>query len=257
MNKDSLPARTPWALRDMAGLLFPQRCPVCDRPLPFGPRCRAPLSLSPDPFFHAACFQKLAFLEEPLCFRCGCPLQQEEQEYCRACSRQIFSFEQNLPLLLYNDAARFSVAHFKYRGRQEFALPYARLWWSRRGEELRRLEPDVLIPVPIHRSRLRRRGYNQAALFAYELEKLSGIPCREDLLIRSKHTGAQKELGRRERLANMENAFRLQKRPEGIRCAVLVDDIFTTGSTLESCSRVLKEAGVERVYALTLCIAAT
>ena len=256
MNNEKEPARVPWALRDLAGLIFPQRCPVCDKPLPFGPRCKAPLGISPDPFFHAACYKKLSFTEDPYCLRCGRPLQSGEIEYCRRCQGKLSAFEQNLPLLLYNEAARFSVSHFKYHGRQEFALPYARLWMSRRGEELSAIKADVLIPVPIHRSRLRKRGYNQAALFAYELEKLSGILCREDILIRSKHTGAQKELGRKERLANMQNAFRLKNSPEGIRCAVLVDDIYTTGSTLESCSRVLKAAGVEKIYALTLCIAA-
>ncbi len=256
MNKRNKPARVPWALRDIAGLVFPQRCPVCDRPLPFGPRTTAPLSASgTDPFFHPDCFRKLSIAGERYCLRCGCPLQENETEYCRSCRTASFSFIRNLPLLLYNEAARASVAYFKYRGRQEYALPYARLWMGFRGEELTAVKPDVLIPVPIHRSRLRKRGYNQAALFAYELEKLSGIPCREDILIRSKHTGAQKELGRKERLANMENAFRLKNSPEGIHCAVLVDDIFTTGSTLESCSRVLKAAGVERIYTLTLCVA--
>lgn len=257
MNTNQKTARVPWALRDLAGLVFPERCPVCDKALPFAPRVRAPLSGSaPDPFFHRACFARLAFVSDPYCLRCGRPLQERETEFCRRCRERPSAFEQNLPLLLYNEAARFSVARFKYHGRQAFALPYARLWWARRGDELRALKADVLIPVPIHRSRLRKRGYNQAALFAYELEKLSGIPCREDILIRSKHTGAQKELGRQERLANMQNAFRLKGSTEGIRCAVLVDDIFTTGSTLESCSRVLMAAGVERICALTLCIAA-
>ena len=256
MNMPKKNPRISWSLRDLVGLVFPQRCPVCDKPLPFCPRTKAPLSAAgPDPFFHKDCFQRLAFTEDPYCLRCGAPLHSGETEYCSRCQRYIFSFTQNLPLLLYNEAARFSVAHFKYHGRQEFALPYARIWISRRGGELAAIRPDVLIPVPIHRSRLLKRGYNQAALFAYELEKFSGIPCREDILIRSKHTGAQKELGRKERLANMENAFRLKNRPEGIQCVVLVDDIFTTGSTLESCSRVLKSAGVKRIYALTLCIA--
>ena len=177
-------------------------------------------------------------------------------EYCPDCRKRQFRFERNLPLLAYNETARFSVTQFKYHGRQEYAKAYARLWMSRRGEELLSLKPDCLLPVPIHRSRLRRRGYNQAALFAYELEKLSGIPCRSDLIIRAKHTGAQKELGPLERLANMENAFRLLKKPEGIHCAVLVDDIYTTGSTAESCARLLSTAGIGRILVLTLCIAA-
>ena len=249
-------ARIPWAFRDLAGIFFPQRCPVCDKALPFGPRSKAPLGTQPDPFFHEACLSRLVFIQDPYCLRCGRPLSDEGAEYCPACRKRTWTFKQNLPLLLYNDAARFSISHFKYHGRQEFALPYARLFMERHGEELGALHAEALIPVPIHKSRLRKRGYNQAALLAYELEKLSGIPCREDILIRSKHTGAQKELNRKERLSNMQNAFRLKTKPEGIQTVILVDDIFTTGSTLESCSRVLKKAGIRQIYTITLSIAA-
>ena len=114
--------------------------------------------------------------------------------------------------------------------------------------------PQYLIPVPIHSSRLRKRGYNQASLFAYALEKISGVPCREDFIIRQKHTGAQKDLGPAERLLNMENAFRIKNLPKDTKRVMIVDDIYTTGSTLESISRLLSEAGVRDIYAATICV---
>ena len=87
-----------------------------------------------------------------------------------------------------------------------------------------------------------------------QLEKLTGIPCREDLVIRTKHTGAQKDLGPAERLRNMENAFRLTSPPAGITRALLIDDIYTTGSTLDTLSRLLSDAGIPEIYTATLCI---
>lgn len=225
MNQKS--PRLPWSFRDLGGLLFPQRCPVCDKALPFGPRHKAPLETAPDPFFHPACLQKLHRAEPP-------------------------APGEPLALLDYDETARFSIARFKYHGRQDFAAGYGRLWAKELGPTLLALKPEALIPVPIHRSRLVSRGYNQASLLAWELEKWLKIPCREDIIIRAKHTGAQKALGRRERLSNMENAFRPVKKAEGIHCALIVDDIYTTGSTAHSLERALKEAGVERVFVTTL-----
>lgn len=234
----------PWAFRDLAGILFPQRCPVCDEPLAFGPRYHAPLSLQADPFFHPPCLAKLKIIP-PSRSLAAAP---EPRNHA-------WSFEGVFPLLHYNEAARFSVARFKYHGRQDFAIAYGRLMARHLGDTLRALQADSLVPVPIHRSRLCSRGFNQAALLAWELERHLGIPCREDLVSRVKHTDAQKELGRRERLQNMQNAFRLKKLPRDIRRIIIVDDIFTTGSTVESLSQVLKEGGATHIFVTTLCLA--
>jgi len=242
MNKHPDP---PWALRDLAGILFPQRCPVCDEPLAFGPRYHAPLSAIPDPYFHPDCFKKLKIL--------ACAAKSPGS--ILSDSEHAWSFEKLLSLLHYNEAARFSVARFKYHGRQDFAIPYGRLMARYLGDAIRDLKGDALVPVPIHRSRLCSRGYNQAALLAWELERHLGIPCREDLVMRIKHTDAQKELGRRERLLNMKDAFRLRRMPRELERIIIVDDIFTTGSTAESLSRVLKEGGASHIFVVTLCLA--
>jgi len=250
-------SRPAYAPGDLAGLLFPQRCPLCDRVLPFDARLKAPLppAFGSDVWVHRACHDRLQWVREPSCLRCGRPLADTQAQYCEACEKRRFSFESNTALWLYRDAARDSVAFFKYHGRRQNAVYYARALCAAHGAYFKALNAQALVPVPIHPSRLIKRGYNQAALLAYQLEKLLGIPCREDLLIRSKHTSAQKALGRSQRQQNMENAFRPGKEPKGIHRVILVDDIFTTGSTLEACSQVLKEAGVAEVYSITLCIA--
>ena len=250
-------SRVRWRPGDWCSLLFPQRCPLCDGALPFAPRLNAPLPqpFGPDVWVHPACHKQLKWVRDPACLRCGRPVDSDGTVFCRDCLRRTFHFESNTALWVYDGMTRGSVSRFKYHGRQQYAVYYARALWTAHAEKIRSMEAQAILPVPIHRDRLRKRGYNQAALIAWELEKLSGIPCREDILIRSKHTGAQKELGPAERLKNMENAFRIRKKPEGIHTVIIVDDIFTTGSTLEAMSRVLLGAGVRRIFCFTLCIA--
>lgn len=257
--KKTKKGRARWRPGDWLSLLFPQRCPLCDAVLPFAPRLGAalPAPYQPDVWVHTACHKKLQWITEPVCLRCGRPMGSDSAPFCRECRRKSFHFQSNTALWMYDGITRGSVSRFKYHGRQQYAVYYARALWSVWSEYIRSLNPQALLPVPIHRSRLRRRGFNQAALIAWELEKLSGIPCREDILVRSKHTGAQKELGPAERLQNMENAFRVRKKPKGVDTVILIDDIFTTGSTLEAMSRVLSEAGISRIFCLTLCIAGT
>ena len=115
------------------------------------------------------------------------------------------------------------------------------------------------MPVPLHRSRRRIRGFNQAEELARELARETGIPLFTDVLLREKKTVAQKSLGADARIRNLAAAFRAEEglvRERKIRRVILVDDIYTTGSTLEACSQVLRAAGVEKVLCICLCIVA-
>ena len=255
MNNQRLLPRPRWAFGDCISILFPHRCPLCDGVLPLYPRYKAPLPEKDkaDVWTHPSCYARLRGVSEPFCLCCGIPLAREKA-LCRRCEAGGFTFKQNLPLWPYDDIVRESLSRFKYHGRQQYAVYYARAWYSQYRDYLSFIRPDALIPVPIHAGRLRTRGYNQAALLAAELEKLSGIPLRDDLLLRVKHTGAQKELGAEARLANMQNAFRLKKKAEGLKRVLLIDDIFTTGSTLESISRLLAGAGVAEIYTASVAI---
>lgn len=121
------------------------------------------------------------------------------------------------------------------------------------GEAVRRWRPQVLIPVPIHSSRLRRRGYNQASELAWELGRCLHLPVDERLVRRTEHTRPQKELSRRQRKENLQRAFALNK-PVTYTRVLLIDDIYTTGSTIDSIAVLLKRNGVEQVYFLSLCV---
>ncbi len=120
------------------------------------------------------------------------------------------------------------------------------------------VDAKVLIPVPIHKNRYKSRGYNQAELIAKELEKIAKLPTQNRWLIRVKDTLPQKELSDKERRGNLLQAFRVNKKGLELnqipKCVILIDDIYTTGSTLEACAMALKEAGVQRVYFLCVCI---
>ena len=114
---------------------------------------------------------------------------------------------------------------------------------------------DVIIPVPVHPSRRRKRGFNQAEVLAKIMGERLGIPVRTDLLTRTKKTLPQKELSAGERLKNLSGAFRAEVIPAEIRRILLVDDIYTTGSTIEACTRALKTSGAQAIYFVVICMA--
>lgn len=234
--------RTVWSF--LVQCFYPRRCVVCD----------GAFFLSECFRIHPDCRKKLEPVDQPFCFGCGKPLSDPAAEYCSDCKRRRRSFKRNVAAFVYNEAARESIVRFKYHGRQAYAKTYAEEIWALRKEEILSFKADALIPVPIHRDRLLKRGYNQAELLAHELSKLSGIPLRGDLLFRTKKTRAQKALGPKARIRNLADAFAVSASVKGIQTVLLVDDIFTTGSTMEACTRLLLAAGVRAVYGVTLCI---
>lgn len=161
-------------------------------------------------------------------------------------------------VLLYTGQMQESMARFKQGGRAEYGKVYGRLLWDAKREWLQRIREPVLVPVPVHSKRYRKRGYNQAEEIAKEMARLSGLPMRSDLLVRVKHTAPQKELSKRERSRNLQGAFRCRADFRKLclqgKCAIIIDDIYTTGSTVEACSQTLLQAGFDKVYFLCVCI---
>ena len=227
-------------------LLFPRRCPVCGEiVMPKGQRICPP------------CVKKLDFVREPRCMKCGRSIDEEESRYCHSCETRERHFERNLALLFYDDCMRRCMAAVKYHHKKEYLAPLGRMLALKFSEELRRFEADCLLPVPLHHSRRRIRGFNQAEELARELARETGTPLFTDVLLREKKTVAQKSLGADARIRNLAAAFRAEEglvRERKIRRVILVDDIYTTGSTLEACSQVLRAAGVEKVLCICLCI---
>ena len=227
--------------KNLIDLFYPPRCAVCDTILPFGTTgvCER-------------CGRTLPYVEEPRCFRCGQTVENEEEEYCGDCRRREHLFRRSFPVLQYIPPVSDAMAAMKYRGRAEYADFYGGLLADRYREVWQELNPDALVPVPVHPHRLRKRGYNQAERIAAAMSKRTGIPVREDLLIRVQDTKAQKKLSREERSLNLRAAFQAG---EGTvpPCVVLVDDIYTTGATVDACAEVLLRSGATHIYVAPVC----
>ena len=227
----------------LVNLLYPRRCPVCHEAV-------SPMGR----WICLDCEGVFSYIKEPICLKCGKELGEDERELCYDCESRERVFEASTALMNYDLTAKDSMVYFKYKGRKEYADFYAEALIRARGDRILRWKPQLILPIPIHRSRRRVRGYNQAEEIAKRLGKHLGIPVRNDILVRRRRTEAQKELGAAGRERNLEKALDVTASLEGVKRILVVDDIYTTGSTLQACARALKKAGAEKVYGCTVCI---
>ena len=153
------------AFARLSNLIYPRRCPICDG-----------LTGSHKILACGECRQRLVYVREPACKKCGKPLEKEETEYCADCGRRKHSYIRGKAVFPYDRLLRASVARFKYRNRREYADFYAEELIKSCGTALLSWEPDALIPIPLHKSRMRKRGFNQAELVARRIGKSLGIP---------------------------------------------------------------------------------
>ena len=190
-------------------LLFPRRCPVCDRPAPlFGER------LCP------ACAGTLRVVSPPYCFICGRHIEDEKEEYCADCRKKGHIYKRGRALYEYRSVAP-SLYRLKYGNRREYAEFYAESMAKRMGEEIRAFHADALIPVPLHKRRLAKRGYNQAELIARRLGARLSIPVETKLVERVRDTAPLKLLGGKERGEVLKNAFKIRK--NGVKLKVYME----------------------------------
>lgn len=223
--------------------LFPRRCPVChDIVMPKGN------------LICPACLPRLHFIKSPVCQKCGKEITNELAEYCYDCGKHRRSFEYGKALISYTDTARDSMVKIKYKNKREYLDFYIEALALRYGTVIRNMRADALVPVPVHPSRLKQRGYNQAGVLADGMGSRLGLSVSHTLLLRGKKTAPQKTLAPSERLKNLEQAFLIGEIPDGVESIILVDDIYTTGSTIEACTRALKRAGIKKVYFIAICI---
>ena len=175
-------------------------------------------------------------------------------EYCEDCTTHRHEYEYGVALINYDETARKSMVQIKYKNKREYLDFYGRAMALRFEKTIGRMQVDALVPIPVHRSRRRRRGFNQAEVLAEVMAEHLKLPVEAGVLVRTKKTLPQKELSAAERLKNLSGAFQTGEIPEGVKSVLLVDDIYTTGSTIEACTRVLKRAGIEKVYFAVICM---
>ena len=186
--------------------------------------------------------------------RCGKPVSSEEQEYCRDCQKRNYAFEQGRSLWRHVPPVSKAVYQFKFQNKRYYAEIFAGEMADEYGKWVRERGVEEILPVPLHSSRRRKRGYNQAELLAKELSEKLQIPMRKDVVFRVRRTKPQKQLDERGRERNLQGAFGISRHWKPPANVLVVDDIYTTGSTINQISKLLIRAGVEKVYFLTISI---
>ena len=231
-------------------LFFPPKCPVCDEVLSdqIGIiQRRVPVGLCEN------CAKKVRYILPPRCFRCGKHLQDAVEEYCPDCKETEHVFIMGRALYEYH-SIKGALFRFKYGGRREYATIFAGEVAFYLGDFIKRIHPDGLIPVPIHTLRRLKCGYNQAEELATALGKELNIPVYNKLVIRNKNTKPLKNMSPWERQNCLKKAFILGENVVKLNTVIIIDDIYTTGATLDAVARVLLTLGPIKIYFLTLAI---
>ena len=186
--------------------------------------------------------------------KCGKTIENEEQEYCKDCETIPKSYSRGYPVFFYEGGVKNALYAFKYKNQRGYASFFAEAMISSYYEKFCKLKLDGIVPVPVHHNKKRARGYNQAEVLAKELSKQIKVPMYPHYLERCVDTNPQKELTDKERMKNLKNAFKIGKNGIKLEKVLVVDDIYTSGATIEACTRVLQEAGATEVYYTSVAI---
>jgi ComF family protein len=233
----------------LVSVLFPAPCRLCGKLLDTA--SRIPLCCS--------CVTSFRPLTGPCCVRCGRPfvsavvLDRETAPLCHICQRGLYDFDFARSYTAYTETVAGAIILLKYQQVTPLAGWFAsslRKTFDANSEACR---ADLVVPVPAHAQRLRERGYNQAELIAKPLARALGLPCRSYLLLRSRPRPDKLRLTLRERWRSVRGVYTTRQglRVDNLR-VLLVDDVLTTGATLDACSRALRKAGAAKVVALTV-----
>lgn len=230
--------------RALLDLLFPPLCHCC----------KAFIPEAGDLFICAECLKKIHFLVAPFCRACGTPFGTEEgrDHICGACLIHP-PFHTCRSATLFDGPVQELVHRFKYGRRVHLSQPLGLLTARALAPFCEEAAPDLMLPVPLHRKKLRQRGYNQSQLIGAVLGKEWGVPLELGNLRRIRWTEPQTGLDAADRRGNVSGAFALRdpQRVKGKR-VLLVDDVLTTGSTVRSCAKPLREAGAAAIFVVTV-----
>lgn len=227
----------------LLNLLFPPQCLNCEVRVPtHGTLC-------------IPCWQQIHFITEPMCHACGLPFDYDigEGALCGVCmhTRPAYSYARSA--FRYDEHSRKLITRFKYSDHTQLAKTYGS-WLNKAGEELLK-HSDIIIPVPLHYFRFLKRRFNQSALLAHTLAKKSSVKCLPNALIRTRKTTPQTGLTSKQREKNVKGAFAINKRclkQINGKNILLIDDVMTTGSTINQCTKTLLKSGAAQVNVLTL-----
>ncbi len=230
-------------LPKLLDILFPPQCLNCDARVPtHGTLC-------------VNCWQMVGFISDPMCECCGLPFDYDigVNSLCGECLQERPPYAHARAAFRYDEHSRRLITRFKYSDYTQLAKIYG-IWLAKAGGELLG-SSDLIIPVPLHYFRFVSRRFNQSAMLAHSLAKKTGIKYLPGALKRTRHTTPQAGLSRSQRVQNVSGAFTLNTRYKLLikgKNILLIDDVMTTGSTIEQCTKVLLKNGAMQVNVLTL-----
>ncbi len=235
--------------KKILAILFPNHCLSCKE------------IIDDNALFCSICWHKLQFITDPKCRICSYPFEVEllgpsKNLPCANCLKKKPSFDNVITVFYYNEIIKKIITDFKYYDQTFIAKKLAKLMFNKLKSELDNIA--FITIVPLHINKLKKRKFNQTALLAKHILKLAKpkkIPLYNDLLFRTKDTKIQARLNEKQRRSNTKNAFVLNKKYQNFvkdKVILLIDDVMTTGSTLETCAKVLKKRGAKKVIILTL-----
>lgn len=239
-------------IENIKKFIFPSRCVICDEVLPYGDGLE-------NEYLCNECRENIEFIKDPTCKKCGAMISDKNEVYCTRCKSDLHqNFDYGFGLLRYNDSVKESLHKIKYGGRKEYIYFYGKCIAKKYANKFKEINPDYLVPIPIHKRRLIKRNYNQASVIAYaisdELKKYDiDIPVNENLIFRTKNTEVLNKLDYEDRLIELNDAFYASDL-SGIDKVILIDDIYTTGATIDKIAKVMKENGVNKLYFATIAI---
>ena len=200
------------------------------------------------------CRIKLPYISEPTCFKCGKEISDETVSLCEDCSKQERKYLRGFPVFNYNEDMQESIVLFKYKNKRMLSEFYAGEIYKKWAREFERLCIDVLVPVPVSKQKLRKRGYNQAKLICEKLGEYMGVPVDDKILVRTHNTAPMKNLNNQERYNNLKNAFKLKDIQKNYNNFLIIDDIYTTGATIDTCTKLFNQQGKHTIYYASVCI---
>ncbi len=219
-------------------LIFPRSCYSCGRKIAEGYLCEeCSITLN-------------NYLDKNICQVCGSPLYTNE---CKVCSHSDFYFDLARSTFLMNDVLRNLIHNFKYRDFPKIGKILAKYaaFYIKKNNLFS--DVDFIIPVPLHRVKKRIRGFNQSEIIAKQIAKILGFNFAQNIIKRIKFTQTQTKLTKKERELNVTSAFKITKKHLiKNKNFMIIDDVFTTGSTVNSIAKILKENNADKVYVLTI-----
>lgn len=221
-------------------LIFPKRCPICDE------------VISSKEYICKKCEDIPRIVPSPRCIKCSKHVASKGM-LCADCERENKSFQKGMALYEY-DSVKESIHALKDSARYDNAVFFANMIYKNLGDIIASFKAEAIIPIPLHADKLKKRGFNQSLLIADELSKLIKIPVRDDILLRVEKTKDQKTMTHYERQNNLVGAFHMPQNDVKLDTVLLLDDVYTTGATMEEATRTLMRGGVNKVYFVTAAI---